>query len=66
MLGSARPLNGLTEEHWLAPSGVTMIGVELTVTNGRTTEYEFSMTRDVVAHSRMSRSRRARQKRPSR
>lgn len=39
--------DGLTEEHWMAPSGGTMLGMSRTVRNGKTTEYEFVQIREV-------------------
>ncbi len=36
----SRP-NGLVEEHWMAPSGGSMLGMSRTVANGKTVEYEF-------------------------
>jgi hypothetical protein len=39
--------DGLTEEHWMKPSGGTMLGMSRTVRRGRTTAYEFLQIRDV-------------------
>lgn len=39
--------NEVTEEHWMAPSGGTMIGMSRTVRGGRTTGYEFLQIRAV-------------------
>ena len=33
--------DGITEEHWMKPSGGTMLGMSRTVRSGRTTEFEF-------------------------
>jgi hypothetical protein len=37
--------NGLTEEHWMAPRGGTMLGMSRTVRDGRTVEFEFLQIR---------------------
>jgi hypothetical protein len=34
------------EEHWMKPSGGTMLGMSRTVRNGKTTEYEFLQIRE--------------------
>ena len=40
--------NGRTiEEHWLAPSGGSLMGVSRTVAGGKTVEYEFLQIRDM-------------------
>ena len=40
--------NGRTiEEHWLAPSGGSLMGVSRTVAGGKTVEYEFLQIRDL-------------------
>lgn len=39
--------DGLSEEHWMKPSGGTMLGMSRTVRRGRTTTYEFLQIRDV-------------------
>lgn len=40
--------NGRTvDEHWLAPSGGTLIGVSRTVAGGKTVEHEFLQIRDL-------------------
>ena len=36
------------EEHWLAPSGGTLLGVSRTVASGKTVEYEFLQIRDLA------------------
>ena len=42
--------NGRTiEEHWLAPSGGSLMGVSRTVAAGKTVEYEFLQIRDLPA-----------------
>jgi Domain of unknown function (DUF6265) len=43
----ARP-DGLTEEHWMKPSGGTMLGMSRAVRDGRTTEFEFLQIREVA------------------
>jgi hypothetical protein len=35
----------LTEEHWMAPRGGTMLGMSRTVRDGRTVEFEFLQIR---------------------
>jgi hypothetical protein len=40
--------DGLTEEHWMKPSGGTMLGMSRTVRGGRTTEFEFLQINEVV------------------
>lgn len=37
--------NGITEEHWMAPRGGTMLGMSRTVRDGRTVEFEFVQIR---------------------
>ena len=37
--------NGITEEHWMAPRGGTMLGMSRTVRDGRTVEFEFIQIR---------------------
>jgi hypothetical protein len=37
--------NGMTEEHWMAPRGGTMLGMSRTVRDGRTVEYEYLQIR---------------------
>ena len=37
--------DGLTEEHWMAPRGGTMLGMSRTVRDGRTVEFEFLQIR---------------------
>jgi Domain of unknown function (DUF6265) len=39
--------DGLTEEHWMKPSGGTMLGMSRTVRGGRTTEFEFLQIKEV-------------------
>lgn len=39
--------DGLTEEHWMTPSGGTMLGMSRTVRSGKTAEYEFLQIREV-------------------
>jgi len=39
--------DGLTEEHWMKPSGGTMLGMSRNVRNGRTAEFEFLQIREV-------------------
>ena len=34
------------EEHWMKPSGATMLGMSRTVRDGKTTEYEFLQIRE--------------------
>ena len=36
---------GMTEEHWMAPRGGTMLGMSRTVRDGRTVEFEFLQIR---------------------
>jgi hypothetical protein len=36
---------GITEEHWMAPRGGTMLGMSRTVRDGRTVEFEFVQIR---------------------
>jgi Domain of unknown function (DUF6265) len=43
----SRP-DGLTEEHWMKPSGGTMLGMSRAVRGGRTTEFEFLQIREVA------------------
>ena len=41
--------NGRTiEEHWLAPSGGSLLGVSRTVAGGKTVEYQFMQIRDTA------------------
>jgi len=40
--------NGLAEEHWMKPSGGTMLGMSRTVRGDRTTEFEFLQIREVA------------------
>lgn len=40
----ARP-NGVTEEHWMAPGGGTMLGMSRTVRGEKTVEHEFLLIR---------------------
>jgi len=42
----SRP-NGLVEEHWMAPSGGSMLGMSRTVAGGKTVEYEFLRVAEV-------------------
>ena len=37
----------VVEEHWMAPSGGSLMGMSRTVVNGKTTEYEFLQIRDL-------------------
>jgi Domain of unknown function (DUF6265) len=39
--------DGLTEEHWMKPSGGTMLGMSRTVRSGRTTEFEFLQIKEI-------------------
>jgi hypothetical protein len=39
--------NGVVEEHWMAPSGGSMLGMSRTVAGGKTVEYEFLRIADV-------------------
>jgi hypothetical protein len=38
----------VVEEHWMAPSGGSLIGISRTVVNGKTTEVEFLQIRDLA------------------
>ncbi|MEO7271646.1 MAG: DUF6265 family protein [Vicinamibacterales bacterium] len=40
--------DGLTEEHWLKPSGGTMLGMSRNVRAGQTREFEFLQIREVA------------------
>ena len=37
----------VVEEHWMEPSGGSLLGMSRTVVNGKTTEYEFLQIRDL-------------------
>ena len=37
----------VVEEHWMAPSGGSLLGMSRTVVNGKTTEFEFIQIRDL-------------------
>jgi hypothetical protein len=37
----------IVEEHWLAPSGGSLLGVSRTVAGGKTVDYEFLLIRDL-------------------
>jgi Domain of unknown function (DUF6265) len=39
----------VVEEHWMAPSGGSLIGISRTVVNGKTSEFEFLQIRDLPA-----------------
>jgi hypothetical protein len=39
--------DGLTEEHWMKPSGGTMLGMSRTIRGGRTTEFEFLQIKEI-------------------